>query len=64
MQVSRNATTAMTVCIALYMPPSVKVAYGANYNQPVVNGTGSADLSNTTGGIPQAGCVIIYSYVG
>ncbi len=39
-------------------------AYGANYNQPVVNGTGSADLSNTTGGIPQAGCVIIYSYVG
>ena len=33
MQVSRNATTAMPVCIALYMPPSVKVDYGANYNE-------------------------------
>ena len=31
-QLSRNATTAMKVCIALYMPPSVSVSYGANYN--------------------------------
>ena len=33
MQVSRNATTAMPVCIALYMPPSVQVSYGAKYDE-------------------------------
>ena len=28
----RATTTRMTQCIALYMPPSVSVSYGANYN--------------------------------
>ena len=31
LQVARNATVAMPVCIALYMPPSVQVSYGAKY---------------------------------
>ena len=31
--VARDATTAMPTCIALYMPPSVQVSYGANYGE-------------------------------
>ena len=37
-------------------------AYGANYNQPVINGTGNASLSSTVGGLPQSGAVVIYAY--
>lgn len=33
MLVAQNATVAMPVCIALYMPPSVQVSYGANYGE-------------------------------
>ncbi len=33
LQVARNATTKMPVCIALYMPPSVQVNYGAKYGE-------------------------------
>ena len=31
LQVAQKATKAMPVCIALYMPPSVQVSYGAKY---------------------------------
>ena len=56
MQVSRNATTAMPVCIALYMPPSVKVDYGANYNEQDIGvmaesiNAGIQAFMNTKGG--------------
>ena len=33
LQVAQDATVAMPVCIALYMPPSVQVSYGANYGE-------------------------------
>jgi len=32
-QVAKDATVAMPVCIALYMPPSVQVSYGAKYGE-------------------------------
>jgi len=33
LQVSKKATKEMKVCIALYMPPSVQVSYGAKYGE-------------------------------
>ena len=33
LQVSKKATTKMPVCIAVYMPPSVQVSYGAKYGE-------------------------------
>ena len=53
---SKNATTAMPVCIALYMPPSVSVSYGANYNDTeigILAETGAdiiAAFMNSSGG--------------
>ena len=47
LQVARNATTRMDVCIALYMPPSVQVSYGAKYNEQeigVIAETGNAAI--------------------
>ena len=38
-------------------------AYGANYNQQVINGnTNTADLTQSGGGVPAAGGCIIFAY--
>ena len=44
MQVAQNATTAMPVCIALYMPPTVKVQYDADYNETTI-GVGAETMN-------------------
>ena len=36
LQVSKKATTAMKVQVALYMPPSVQVSYGAKYGETTI----------------------------
>jgi len=45
----RNSTIKMDTCIALYMPPSVSVSYGANYNETEIG-----ILAETGGQIIQA----------
>jgi len=44
LQVSKKATTAMPVCIALYMPPSVQVSYGAKYGETEI-GVGAESIN-------------------
>ena len=45
----RNSTIKMDTCIALYMPPSISVSYGANYNETEIG-----ILAETGGQIIQA----------
>ena len=55
-QVAKNATTKMDTAIALYMPPSVSVSYGANYNEQDIGvmaesiNAGIQAFMNTKGG--------------
>ena len=56
-QVRKNATTKNSTTIALYMPPSVQVSYGATYNEQEIGAIAEsanaaiAAFSNTEGGI-------------
>jgi hypothetical protein len=59
LQLSKNATTPLKKCIALYMPPSVSVSYKAKYNEENIGRmaeTANAALqafSNTDGNVGQ-----------
>ena len=56
-QVRKNATTKNSTTIALYMPPTVQVSYGATYNEQEIGAIAEsanaaiAAFSNTEGGI-------------
>ena len=57
LQVAQDATKAMPVCIALYMPPSVQVNYGTKWNEQEIGvmaesvNAGIKAFMNTGGGL-------------
>ena len=70
LQLSKNATTPLKKCIALYMPPSVSVSYNAKYGEEEIGRiaeTANAALqafSNTDGNVGQKTAAVGGQLVG